>query len=92
MSSLFHRFTPSVIDAEPGQPLRVVLKPMGKIKALGHNFVLLKKATESKPFVDKAANATEKTDGAPGGGGRTTGSRAAGAEAASELMMLGTWD
>src|SRR5262245_35408968 len=35
------RYTPSVIDAEPGQKLRVVLKPVGKIKALGHNFVLL---------------------------------------------------
>ena len=28
------RYTPSVIDAEPGQKLRVVLKPVGKIKAL----------------------------------------------------------
>ena len=44
-----------MIDAEPGQKLRVVLKPVGKIKALGHNFVLLKPRTEAKPFVDKAA-------------------------------------
>ena len=36
------RYAPSVIDAEPGQKLRVVLRPVGKIKALGHNFVLLK--------------------------------------------------
>ena len=49
------RYTPSVIDAEPGQKLRVVLKPVGKIQALGHNFVLLKPGTEAKPFVDKAA-------------------------------------
>ena len=55
------RFTPSVIDAEPGQPLRVVLKPVGKIKALGHNFVLLKAETEPKAFVEEAAEATEKT-------------------------------
>src|SRR5262245_55817094 len=48
------RYTPSVIDAEPGQKLRVVLKPVGKIQALGHNFVLLKPGTEAKPFVDKA--------------------------------------
>src|SRR5262245_49111162 len=59
------RYTPSVIDAEPGQKLRVVLKPVGKIKALGHNFVLLKPGTEAKPFVDKAAAATEQTGDIP---------------------------
>src|SRR5262245_47915576 len=59
------RFKPSVVDAEPGQPLRVVLKPVGKIKALGHNFVLLKEGIEPKPFVDKAADATEKTGAIP---------------------------
>ena len=59
------RYTPSVIDAEPGQKLRVVLKPVGKIKALGHNFVLLKQGTEAKPFVDKAADATEQTGDIP---------------------------
>jgi len=59
------RYAPSVIDAEPGQKLRVVLKPVGKIKALGHNFVLLKQGTEAKPFVDKAADATEQTGDIP---------------------------
>ena len=59
------RYTPSVIAAEPGQKLRVVLKPVGKIKALGHNFVLLKQGTEAKPFVDKAADATEQTGDIP---------------------------
>ena len=29
------RYTPSVIDAEPGQKLRVVLRPVGKIKGAG---------------------------------------------------------
>ena len=59
------RYTPSVIDAEPGQKLRVVLRPVGKIKALGHNFILLKQGTEAKPFVDKAADATEQTGDIP---------------------------
>jgi azurin len=59
------RFTPSVIDAQPGEHLRVVLKPVGKIKALGHNFILLKAGTEPKAFVDKAADATEKTGAIP---------------------------
>ena len=59
------RYTPAVIDAEPGQKLRVVLKPVGKIKALGHNFILLKQGTEAKPFVDKAAAATEQTSDIP---------------------------
>jgi azurin len=59
------RYTPSVIDAGPGQKLRVVLRPVGKIKALGHNFVLLKPGTEAKPFVDKAAAATEQTGDIP---------------------------
>ena len=59
------RFTPSVIDVQPGQHLRVILKPVGKIKALGHNFVLLKAGTEPKVFVDKAADATEKTGAIP---------------------------
>src|SRR5215510_5905470 len=54
------RYAPPVIDAEPGQKLRVVLKPVGKIKALGHNFVLLKQGTEAKPFVDKAVGRTAK--------------------------------
>jgi len=64
------RFTPSVIDAQPGEHLRVVLEPVGKIKALGHNFIVLKAGTEPKAFVDKAADATEKTGAIPCDDGR----------------------
>lgn len=59
------RFTPSVIEAHPGQRLRVVVKRVGKLAALTHNVVLLKKGTAPKEFVDKAGPATEKTGSIP---------------------------
>ena len=59
------RYTPSVIQAHPGQRVRIVLKGVGKLAALGHNFVLLKKGTVPKDFVDKAGRATEETGSIP---------------------------
>lgn len=59
------RFTPSVIEAHPGQRLRVVLKGVGKMAALAHNVVLLKKGTAPKAFVDKASPATKETGSIP---------------------------
>jgi azurin len=49
------RYTPAVIDAQPGQRLRVILKAAGKIQALSHNLVLLKKGADPKSFVDRTA-------------------------------------
>ena len=59
------RFTPSVIEAHPGQRLRIVIKGVGKLAALTHNVVLLKKGTAPKDFADKASPATEKTGSIP---------------------------
>jgi azurin len=59
------RYTPSVIQAHPGQRVRIVLKGVGKLAALGHNFVLLKKGAEPKAFVEKAGKATEETGSIP---------------------------
>src|SRR5262249_6774483 len=59
------RYTPSAIDAEPGQRLRVILKAEGKIPALAHNFVLLKRGTNPKRFVDKATAAAGETGDIP---------------------------
>jgi azurin len=59
------RFSPATIEAQPGQQLRVVLKPVGKIAALAHNFVLLKKGIGPKAFVDKASAATKETGAIP---------------------------
>lgn len=55
------RFTPSVIDAHPGQRMQVILRPVGKIQALAHSFVLLRKGTAPKDFVDKTSEATKET-------------------------------
>jgi azurin len=59
------RYAPSVIQAQPGQRVRIVLRGVGKLPALGHNFVLLKKATTPKVFVDKAGQTTEETGSIP---------------------------
>jgi azurin len=59
------RYTPSVIQARPGQRVRIVLKGVGKLAALGHNLVLLKKGTAPKSFVDKAGKTTEETGTIP---------------------------
>ena len=53
------RFNPSVIQAHPGQRIRFVLKAVGKLPALAHNVVVLKKGTAPKAFVDEAGPATE---------------------------------
>ena len=59
------RFTPAVIQAHPGQRVRIVLTGVGKLAALAHNVVLLKKGTAPKAFIDKAAKATEETGSIP---------------------------
>lgn len=59
------RYTPSVIQAHPGQRVRVALKGVGKLAALGHNVVVLKKGTAPKSFVDKARKTTEETGTIP---------------------------
>lgn len=45
------RVTPSVINARPGERLRVVPRGGGKIQALAHNFVLLKNGAAPKATV-----------------------------------------
>jgi uncharacterized cupredoxin-like copper-binding protein len=55
------RFIPSVIDAHPGQRMRVILKPIGKIQALAHSFVLLREGTAPKDFVDRTSESTKET-------------------------------
>lgn len=59
------RYVPAVVEATPGEQLRVVLKASGKIAALAHNFVLLKKGVGPKRFVDKASTATKETGSIP---------------------------
>jgi uncharacterized cupredoxin-like copper-binding protein len=59
------RFTPSLIQAHPGQRVRIVLTGIGKLPALAHNVVLLKKGTAPKAFLDKASRATEETGSIP---------------------------
>jgi uncharacterized cupredoxin-like copper-binding protein len=61
------RYTPALIQAHPGQRVRIIVKGVGKLAALGHNFVLLKKDTTPKAFVDKASKATEDTGAIPPG-------------------------
>jgi azurin len=55
------RFTPSVINARPGEKLRIVLKGMGKIPKTGmaHNFVLLKRGVSPQAFADKSSAARD---------------------------------
>jgi azurin len=55
------RYTPSVINARPGERIRVVLKDVGKIPktGMGHNFVLLKSGVSAQAFVDKSSLARE---------------------------------
>ena len=55
------RFTPPFIGASPGERLRVVLRAVGKIQALRHNFVLLKRGTSPKAFLDKTSAAIKDT-------------------------------
>lgn len=55
------RFSPALINARPGERLRVVLRNGGKMPktAMAHNFVLLKRGTNPKSFVDKSSAAAE---------------------------------
>jgi azurin len=53
------RFNPAAIEAKAGERLHIVLKSTGAMPklAMGHNFILLKKGTNPKAFVEKCANA-----------------------------------
>ena len=48
------KFAPAAFTAAPGEPITVVLKHTGQMPkmAMGHNFVLLKKASDAKGVVD----------------------------------------
>jgi azurin len=53
------KFSPAAIEAKAGERLHIVLKSTGAMPkaGMGHNFILLKKGTNPKAFVDKCANA-----------------------------------
>lgn len=55
------KFDPAAITAAPGESIKVVLKDVGTMPkvAMGHNFVLLRKASEAKAIVDKCASARD---------------------------------
>ncbi len=55
------RFAPAAIAATPGESIKVVLEDVGNMPkvAMGHNFVLLKKASDAKTVVDKSASARD---------------------------------
>jgi azurin len=55
------KFDPATISASPGESIKVVLKGVGTMPkvAMGHNFVLLKKASDAKGVVDKSASARD---------------------------------
>ncbi len=55
------RFVPAEIRAHPGQRLHVVVRNTGKIAALGHNFVVLKKGISPKRFTDDNGPSTRDT-------------------------------
>jgi azurin len=59
------RFVPAAMEAKPGERLRVVLKAVGKIAALGHNFVLLKRGVDPRSLVEMASTATKETGSMP---------------------------
>ena len=59
------RFTPSLIQAHPGQRVRIVVTGIGRLPAVAHNVVVLKKGTAPKAFLDKASKATEETRSIP---------------------------
>lgn len=55
------RFTPSRIDARPGERIHVVLKDVGTMPktAMAHNFVLVRKGVDPRAFADKSATARD---------------------------------
>jgi azurin len=55
------KFSVPAISARPGETLKIVLKGVGQMPkvAMGHNFVLLKKGTDPKKFVDASMNARD---------------------------------
>jgi azurin len=61
------KFEPAAITAAPGESIKVVLKHVGQMPkvAMGHNFVLLKKASDAKGVVDKCASARDTDFVAP---------------------------
>jgi azurin len=55
------KFEPAAITAAPGESITVVIKHVGQMPkvAMGHNFVLLKKASDAKGVVDQCASARD---------------------------------
>jgi azurin len=55
------KFDPAAITAAPGESITVVIKHVGRMPkaAMGHNFVLLKKASEAKSIVDTCSSARD---------------------------------
>jgi azurin len=55
------KFDPAAITAAPGESITVVIKHVGQMPkvAMGHNFVLLKKASDAKAVVDACASARD---------------------------------
>jgi azurin len=55
------KFEPAAITAAPGESVKVVLTHVGQMPkvAMGHNFVLLKKASDAKSVADKCASARD---------------------------------
>jgi azurin len=55
------KYDPAVITAAPGESITIVLKHGGRMPkmAMGHNFVLLKKASEAKSIADRCASARD---------------------------------
>jgi len=55
------KFDPAVFTAAPGESITVVLRHVGQMPklAMGHNFVLLKKASEAKAIAEKCASARD---------------------------------
>jgi len=55
------KYIPAAISAAPGESVTIVLTHTGKMPklAMGHNFVLLKKASEAKGIAEKCASARD---------------------------------
>jgi azurin len=62
------KFEPAAITAAKGESITVVIKHVGQMPklAMGHNFVLLKKASDAKAVVDQSASARDADFVAPG--------------------------
>ncbi|RPI09300.1 MAG: azurin [Actinobacteria bacterium] len=55
------KFDPAAITAAPGESVTVVIRHVGQMPkaAMGHNFVLIQKASEAKAIADTCASARD---------------------------------